>query len=137
MMIYKTVRIKYRPSQLQKCQNIITNLKTYHVPHPKDPGKDIIVMISEKNFASKEDEFYEYPYNILRVQRRFINTKRRWFKAQYLHHRFIIGELENANSIHAFNRSDEKGYVERFQCHFKLVDIPRDALFALVTPAIY
>ena len=45
-------------------------------------------------------------------------------------------ELDNANSIHVFNRSEEKGYVERFQCHFRLTDIPCDALYALATPAI-
>ena len=31
----------------------------------------------------------------------------------------------------------EKGYVERFQCHFRLVDILHDALYALAIPAIY
>ena len=87
--------------------------------------------IIEKNTAPEEDEFYEYPYYIARIQRRFITTKKRWFKAQYPHHRFIIEELDNANSIHAFNRFEEKGYVERFQCHFRLVDIPRDALLRL------
>ena len=45
-------------------------------------------------------------------------------------------ELGNANSIHAFNGFEEKGYVERFQCHFRLADIPRDALYALTTPII-
>ena len=39
-------------------------------------------------------------------------------------------ELDNANSIHAFNRFEEKGYLERFQCHFRLVNIPCDALYA-------
>ena len=43
--------------QLQKCQDIITNLRTRHVPHAKDPGKDNIVMIIEKNTAPEEDEF--------------------------------------------------------------------------------
>ena len=38
-------------------------------------------MITEKN-TTPEDEFYEYPYYIARIQRRFIKTKRRWFKAQ-------------------------------------------------------
>ena len=122
--------------QLQKCQDIITHLKTRHVPHAKDPSKDNIVMIIEKNTAPEEDEFYEYPYYIARIQRRFITTKKRWFKAQYPHHRFIIEELGNANSIHAFNRFEKKGYVERFQCHFRLVDILGDVLYALATPAI-
>ena len=116
---------------LQKCQDIITHLQTRYVDHAKDPSKDSIVMIIEKNTAPEEDEFYEYPYYIARIQRRFITTKKRWSKAQYPHHRFIIEELDNANSIHAFNRFEEKGYVERFQCHFRLVDIPRDALLRL------
>ena len=122
--------------QLQKCQDIITHLKTRHVPHAKDPGKDNIVMIIEKNTAPEEDEFYEYPYYIARIQRWFITTKKRWFKAQYPHHRFIIEEVDNANSIHGFNRFEEEGYVERFQCHFRLVDIPHDVFYVLVTPAI-
>ena len=100
--------------QLQKCQDIIAHLRTRYVDRAKDPDKDNIVMIIEKIAAPKEDEFYEYPYYTARIQRWFINTKRRCFKAQYPHHRFIIEELDNANSIHAFNRFEEKGYVERF-----------------------
>ena len=69
--------------QLQKCQDTITHLKKRYVPDGKDPGKDNIVMIIEKNTTPEEDEFYEYPYYIARIQRRFINTKRQWFKAQY------------------------------------------------------
>ena len=122
--------------QLQKCQDTITHLRTRYVDHAKDPGKGNIVMIIEKNTATEEDEFYEYPYHIARTQRRFISTKRRWFRAQYLHHRFIIEELDNANSIHASNRFEEKEYVEHFQCHFRLVDLLRDVLYALATPAI-
>ena len=48
--------------QLQKCQDIITHLKKRYVPDAKDPGKDNIVMIIEKNTTPEEDEFYEYPY---------------------------------------------------------------------------
>ena len=122
--------------QLQKCQDIITHLRTRYVDHTEDPGKGNIVMIIEKNTTPKEDEFNEYPYYTARIQQRFITTKRQSFKEQYPHHRLIIGELTNANSIHAFNRFEDKGYVERFQCHFGLVDIQRDALYALATPAI-
>ena len=123
-------------NQLQKCQDTITHLMTRYAPHAKDPGKDNIVMIIEKNTSPEEDEFYEYPYYIARIQRRFINTKKRWFKAQYPNHRFVMDELGNPSSIHTFNRLEEKGYVERFQCHFRLVDIPRGVLYALATPAI-
>ena len=61
--------------QLQKFQDIITHLKIRHVPHAKDPGKDNVVMIIEKNTAPEEDEFYEYPYYTARIQGRFITTK--------------------------------------------------------------
>ena len=54
--------------QVQKFQDIITHLKTGHVPHAKDPGKDNIVMIIEKNTVSEENEFYEYPYYIASIQ---------------------------------------------------------------------
>ena len=122
--------------QLQKCQDMITRLRKRYVDHAKDPGKGNIVMIIEKNTAPQKDEFYEYPYYIARIQQRFINTKKRWFKGQYPHHGFIIEELNNANSVHAFNRFEEEGFVERFQCHLRLVDLPLDALYALATPVI-
>ena len=62
--------------------------------------------------------------------------KKRWFKAQYPNHRHIMEELDNANGIPAFNRFEEEGFVERFQYHFRLFDIPRDASYALTIPAI-
>ena len=62
--------------QIQKCQDIITHLRTRYVDHAKNPGKDNIVMIIGKNTAPEEDEFYEYRYYIARIQRRFITTKR-------------------------------------------------------------
>ena len=135
---YENVTLKAQrdvyKEQLQKCQDIITHLRTRYVDHAKDPGKDN--MIIEKNTTPEEDEFYEYPYYNARIQRRFINKKRRWFKAQYPHHRFIIDGLDNANSIHVFNRFEEKGHIERFQYHFRLPDIPRDVFYAFATAAI-
>ena len=92
-------------------------------------------MIIEKNTSPEEDEFYEYPYCIARIQRRFIGTTIRWVKAQYPHHKPIMKERDNMNGIHVFNRFEEEGFVERFQCHFKLVDIPHDVLHALATTA--
>ena len=53
--------------QLQKCQDTITRLKKRHVPHAKDPGKDNIVMIIEKNATPEEDESYDYPYYICKT----------------------------------------------------------------------
>ena len=86
-------------AQQKRCQDQIRGLIfNVHVPRASDPGKDNIVMIVEKNTAPEKDEFYEYPYYIARIQRWIISTKRRWFRAQYPHHRFIIEELDNANS---------------------------------------
>ena len=45
-------------------------------------------------------------------------------------------EWDETNGIHAFNRFEEKRVLERFQCHFRLVDIQHNALYALATPAI-
>ena len=48
----------------------------------------------------------------------------------------MIEELDNADSIYAFNRFQQKGYVERFQCQFRLADIPWDVFYAFAAPAI-
>ena len=123
-------------AKLRRCQDQIRDLIiNRHVPRGNDPGKDNIVMIIEKN--TTPEEFYEYPYYITRIQPQFTATKKRWFRAQYPHHRSIIGELDDANNIHAFNRFEEEEHVERFQCHFRLVNLARDALYALATPTIH
>ena len=131
---YKNVALQAQRDVYQA--QVLDLIVNRHVPRAKDPSKDNIVVIIEKNTAPEEDEFYEYPCYIARAQRRFISIKTRLFRAQYPHHRPIIEDLVNANSIHAFNRFEEKGYEERFQCHFRLADIPRDALHALAMPAI-
>ena len=59
-MALQTQRDVYK-DQLQKCQDIITHLKTCHVPHAKDPGKDNIVMIIEKNTAPRKISFMSIP----------------------------------------------------------------------------
>ena len=40
------------------------------------PGKENIAMIIEKNTSPEEDELYEYPYYIVKIQRQFINRKK-------------------------------------------------------------
>ena len=57
-------------SQLQKCQDRIQDLmQNRHVPKAEDRGLDTIVMIIEKNSTPEQDEFYEYPYYIARIQK--------------------------------------------------------------------
>ena len=36
---------------------------------------------------------------------------------------------DNRNSVHAFNRFEEEGHVERYGCHFKLIDLTREDLY--------
>ena len=96
----------------------------------------IQVKIIEKNTTPEENKFYEYPCYIASIQRQFTMTKRRWFRAQYQHHKFKVEELDNANRVHAFNQFEEEGHVECFQCNFRLVDLTRDALYVLGTPTV-
>ena len=63
------------------------------------------------------------------------STKRHWFAETYKNYEEIV-EIDNPNAIHSFNRFEEEGHVERYRCHFKLVDLTRDDLYALGIPAI-
>ena len=45
-------------------------------------------------------------------------------------------EINNPNSIHAFNRFEEEGHVERRYNHFRLIDLTREELNILGVPAI-
>ena len=38
----------------------------------------------------------------------------------------VIVEIECANSIHAINRFEEQGHVERRHNHFRLIDLTRE-----------
>ena len=44
--------------------------------------------------------------------------------------------IDNPNSVHAFNRLEEEGHVERYGCHFKLIDLTREDLYDMGVPAI-
>ena len=91
-------------------------------------------MIIEKNTILDEAEFHEYPYYIATIKRLYITTIRQWFRVHYPNHRFLVEELDNANSIHAFNRFQKECHVERAQYRFGLFDLVRDVLYALGTP---
>ena len=54
--------------QLQKCQDIITHLKTRHVPHAKDPGKYNIIIIVRRHTTFAKDKFHNLPYYVVRIQ---------------------------------------------------------------------
>ena len=48
----------------------------------------------------------------------------------------VIVEIERANSIHAFNRFEEQGHVERRYNHFRLIDLTREDSHIMGVPGI-
>lgn len=104
------------------------------VPHAQDPGKDNMIMIYRKHTTQGDDEYHHLPY-CARVQRRVLPAKRRWMLDNYTKSEEIV-VIDNPNGIHAFNRFEEDGHVERYRCHFRLIDLTRDDLYDLVVPAL-
>ena len=45
-------------------------------------------------------------------------------------------EIDNPNSIHAFNHFEEEGHVERRYNRFRLIDLTREELYVMRVPAI-
>ena len=103
---------KYRPS----------NTKTW----PRNLGKDNIIIIVWKHTTPANDKYHDLPYYIARIQGR----------KRYVNDHEVIVEIDNANSIHAFNRFEEEGHAERKYNHFRLIDLTREELYAMGVPAI-
>ena len=122
-------------AELQKCQDTITHLKTRYVPHAKDPGKDNIIIIARKHTTLVKDKFHDLPYYIARIQLRKRYVKLRWFDRHFPDHEVIV-EIDNPNSIHAFNKFEEEGHAERRYKHFRLIDLTREDLYIMGVPAI-
>ena len=122
-------------AELQKCQDTITHLKIRYVPHVRNPGKDSIIIIVQKHTTSASDKFHELPYYIARIQRHKRYVKLKWFDGHFPDHEIIV-EIDNTNSIHAFNRFEKEGHVERKYNHFRLIDLTWEELYAMRVPAI-
>ena len=75
------------------------------------------------------------PYYIARIQRHKRYVKLRWFDQHFPDHEIIV-EIDNPNSIHAFNRFEEDGHGEQKCNHFRLIDLTREELYAMGVPAI-
>ena len=97
-------------AELQKYQDIITHLQTRYVSHARNPGKDNIIIV-RKHTTPANDKFHGLPYYIARIQRRKKYVKLRGSDRHYSDHEIIV-EIDNANSIHSFNRFEEKGHAE-------------------------
>ena len=61
--------------------------------------------------------------------------KLRWLDWHFPEHEVIV-EIDNPNSIHAFNRFEEEGHVEHRYNHFSLKDLTREELYVMGVPAI-
>jgi len=92
-------------------------------------------MIVRKHTCQQDDSCFEYPYYCARIQRRAIPAKRRWILEQFPRSEEIV-VIDNPNGVHAFNRFEEEEHVERYKCHFRLVDLTREDLYNLGVPAI-
>ena len=121
-------------AELQKCQDTINHLKTHYVPHAKNSGKDNITMIVQKHTTYVNDKFHDLPYYVVRIQRSKRYIKLRWFDEHFSDHEVIV-EIDNSNSIRTFNRFE--GHAERKYNHFRLIDLTREELYAMLVPAIF
>ena len=74
-------------------------------------------------------------YYVSRIQRRKRYVKLRWFDRHFPDHEVIV-EIDNPNSIHAFNWFEEEGHAERKYNQFRLIDLRREELHAMGVPAI-
>ena len=122
-------------AELQRCQDTITHLRTRYVPHARDPGKDNIIIIVWKHTTSANDKYHDLTYYVARIQRRKRYVKVRWFDSHFPDHEIIV-EIDNSNSIHAFNRFEEDWHAERKYNHFRLIDSTREELYTMGVPAI-
>ena len=120
--------IQHKDEQIVIYENRIAHLRQRYVDHAKDPGLDNIVIIVRKHTTSDEDLNFHLPYYISRIQRRKRYVKPRWLEPHFPDHEVIV-EIDNPNSIHAFNRFEEEGHVERKFNHFQLIDLTRDNLY--------
>ena len=127
--------IRAKDQEIVRRQAEIAELRERHVDRCRDPGKNNLVVITRKHTCEPDDEHFEYPYYISRIQRRAISSKRRWLLDQFPDSEEIV-IIDNPNSVHVFNRLEEERHVERYKCHFKLIDLTREDLYDLGVPAI-
>ena len=97
-------------AQLQKCQDTIIYLRTSYVDHARDLGKDNIIIV-RKHTTPANDRYHDLPYYVARIQQSKMYVKLRWFDQHFPDHEVIV-EIDNPNSIHAFNQLEEEGHAE-------------------------
>ena len=73
-------------------------------------GKDDIIIIIQKHTTSANDRYHDLLYYVARIQQRKRYVKLRWFDEHFPDHE-VIAEIDNPNSIQAFNRCEEEGHA--------------------------
>ena len=96
----------------------------------KNPGKDNTIIIVGKHAAPANDKFHDLPYYIARIQWRKRYVQLRWFDRHFPDNEVIV-EIDNPNSTHAFNRSEEEGDAGQKYNHFRLTDLTREDLYIM------
>ena len=109
-------------TQLQQCEDTITHLRARYEDHARDPGKDNIIIIARKHTISTSYKYHDLPYYVCRIQRRKRYEKLRWLNRHFPDHEVIV-KIDTPNNIHAFNRFQREGHVERRYNHFRLIDL--------------
>ena len=122
-------------TQLQKCQDTIIHLKTRCVPHARDPGKNKNIIIVLKHATPAGDKFHNLAFYVARIQWRKRYVKLRWFDQHFPDHEVIV-EIDNPNSIHAFNRFEEEGHAEWKYNHLRSKDLTREELHVMWVPSL-
>ena len=129
---YKNVglqgEIRAKDKQIEASQNRIAEIVERHVDNCRNPSKDNIVIIVRKHTTPENDKYHNFPYYISRIKRRKRYVKLRWLEQHFPDHEVIV-EIDNPNSIHAFNRLEEEEHIERKYNHFRLLDLTRDDLY--------
>ena len=120
--------------QLQRCEDTISHLRERYVDHARDPGKANFIIIVQTHTSANDNN--DLPYYFARIQRRKRYVKLRWFDRHFPEHEVIV-EIDNPNSIHAFNHFEEEGHVERRYNNFRLLDLTREELYVMGVPAIF
>ena len=117
---YKNVglqgEIRAKDQQIEASQNIALRLSTLcriaelverYVDHCRNPSKDNIVIIIRKHTTPENDKYHNFPYYISRIQRCKRYVKLRWLERHFPDHEVIV-EIDNPNSIHVFNRLEDR-----------------------------
>ena len=120
--------IRAYQAQLQVSLNRITELVERYVDYCRNPGKGNIVIIIRKHTTPENDKYHSFPFYISRIQRRKRYVKLQWLERHFPDHEVIV-EIDNPNSIHAFDRLEEEEHIERKYNHFWLLDLTRHDLY--------